>query len=204
MCGLPQIVYSADEAAGQGQPEHEDGPVRDAGSIDWKPALRLAMALAIPAGVLSSMFSPFGILGPLLMGAASAWVIALYLRGQRPAWITLGAGARIGLVTGILGSWVAALITGVTLYIERYWMHQAKAFDDLWQAQVDQMSQQLASMGFDPQKVAEQKALMLSPQGHAGEMLFEVLLLAAILLIFAIAGGAIGARFLGRPRQPQS
>jgi hypothetical protein len=203
-CGLPQIVYSADEAAGQGHPERANEPVRDAGSVDWRPALRMALALAIPAGVLSSMFSPVGKFGPLLMAAASAWVVAIYLRSQRPAWITVTAGARIGLVTGILGSWAASLVTGVTLYAERYWAHQGGAFDDLWKAQVDQVSQELAAMGFDAQRIAEQKALMLTPEGHTGELLMEVLMWCAILLSFAIAGGALGARFLGRPRQTQS
>lgn len=202
-CGLPQIVYSADDAAGQGQPDRSNEVVRDAASVDWRPALRLILALALPTGVLCSMFSPVGIFGPLLMATASAWVVAIYLRSQRPAWITTGAGARIGLATGILGSWTAALITGVTLYVERYWMHQASAFDNLWKTQVDQVSQQLATMGFDSQRIAENKTMMLSPEGHAWEMLFEVVLLGAILLAFAIAGGALGARFLGR-RQTQS
>jgi len=56
-CGLPQFVYSAESAAGQGQTERWNDAVRDAASIDWKPALRSAFMLAIPAGILCA---PFG------------------------------------------------------------------------------------------------------------------------------------------------
>jgi len=65
------------------------------------------------------------------------------------------------------------------------------------------VTQQLASMGFDAQTIAANRALMLSPEGRAGSMLFDAGLLAMVLLAFAVAGGALGARFLGRPRRPQ-
>ena len=61
-CGLPQLVYTADGSAAPGQPERVGEPIRDAATIDWKPALRLALSLAIPAGALCSMYSPAGIL----------------------------------------------------------------------------------------------------------------------------------------------
>ena len=56
-CGLPQLVYATDGAQAQAQPERWDEAVRDASSIDWKPALSAALKLAIPAGVLCAMLS---------------------------------------------------------------------------------------------------------------------------------------------------
>jgi hypothetical protein len=126
------------------------------------------------------------------------------MRNQRPPWITIGAGARIGLMTGILGGWAAALTTGVTLYAQRFWFHQGKTFDDLWQNQVIEVSQQLSSMGFDAQAIAANKVLMLSPEGRAGSMLFNTGLLAMIILAFAVGGGALSARLLGRPRRTEN
>ncbi len=202
-CGLPQLVYTADGSSGPGQPERAGEAVRDAGSVDWKAALRLALMLAIPAGALCSMFSPAGILGVPLMAAAGAWAVALYMRGRRPAWITIGAGARIGLVTGILGGWTAAFATAISLYAMRFWQHQGKNVDAAWLAQINLSTQQLAAMGFDAQTIAMNKAMMLSPEGHAGFMLFSVVLLAIIILVVSVAGGALGARFLGRPRRTQ-
>jgi len=135
------------------------------------------------------------------MPAAAAWVVALYMRSERPAWITIGAGARIGLVTGILGSWTAAFTTGVTLYAMRFWFHQGKIFDDLWQNQINEGSQQLSTMGFDSQTIAATKQMMISADGRATAVLFNAVFLMAAIIAFSVAGGALGARFLGRPRQ---
>src|SRR5208282_4528002 len=92
VCGLPQFVYSAEESAGSGQPERWGEAVRDAASVDWKPALRLVLMLAVPAGILCSMLSPVGIFGVFLMAATGAWVVVLYTRKRQPAWLTIGAG----------------------------------------------------------------------------------------------------------------
>lgn len=200
-CGLPQLVYTADGSAGPGQPERVSEPIRDAASVDWKPALRLALMMAVPVGAICSMFSPAAIMGLPLMAAAGAWVVALYMRGRRPSWITIGAGARIGLVTGILGSWAAAFTTAVSIYAMRFWLHHGPAIDDAWLAQITLSTQQLAAMGFDAQTIAMNKAIMLSPEGHAGFILSSVAFLAVILLGVSAAGGALGARFLGRPRR---
>jgi len=147
-CGLPQLVYTANDAAGQDQPERWPEATRDASMVDWKPAMRAALMLAVPAGLLSSALSPVGILGLFWMAAAAAWAVALYLRTQRPAWITIGAGARIGLVTGLLAGWLAFGISGGALFVDRFVLHQTSQIDAEWKIRVDQsqqMTQQLAS-----------------------------------------------------------
>ena len=53
-CGLPQLLYTADTSAGPVQPERWNEAVRDAGSVEWKPALKAALMLAIPAGLLAN------------------------------------------------------------------------------------------------------------------------------------------------------
>ena len=55
VCGLPQLVYTADGSQGQGQPDRWNEAVRDASSVDWKMALRSALMLAIPAGKKNSV-----------------------------------------------------------------------------------------------------------------------------------------------------
>ncbi len=131
-CGLPQLLYTA-EGGRTGPPERWSEAVRDASEVAWKPALRAALMLAVPAGLLCSLFSPVNIFCLLWMSAAATWTVVLYMRSQRPAWITIGAGARIGLVTGLLGAWVAAAATGVTLFAMRFMLHQGKEFDETWQ-----------------------------------------------------------------------
>lgn len=203
VCGLPQLVYTAEGSTGTNQPERWADAVRDTGAIDWKTALRSSLALAVPCGILCAVLTRVGLVGALLMPIAAAWVVALYMRSRKPTWITIGAGARIGLVSGILSGWAAALTTGISLYGARYWLHQGKAFDNAWQNEITLVTQQLASMGFDPQAIAENKSLMLSPEGRAASMLFNTVLLAVILLAFSVAGGMLSARFLGRPRRTE-
>ena len=148
-CGLPQLVYSAEGTNGQGQPEPFTGALRDASQVDWKPALRSALALAVPAGLFCSIPAQIGIFGLLLMGGTAAWVVALYMRTQRPAWITIGAGARIGLVTGILAGSLAFTVSSGMIFVERYAFHQGNRIDNDWKAFVDedmQLSQQITAM----------------------------------------------------------
>jgi len=189
---------------GQGQPDRWNEAVRDASSVDWKMALRSALMLAIPAGLLCNMLSPISILGLPLMAATGAWAVVLYVRSQRPAWITIGAGARIGLVTGVLGGWMAAATTGFVLFAMRFWFHAGSFYDDLWQNLVNrQLSQQWSSMGVDAQTIVQMKAWLLPPEGRAGWLLAVIMLLAIALLLFAVAGGALGARLVARSRRPE-
>jgi len=204
VCGLPQLVYTADGLAGQIPPERWNDAVRDASSVEWNSALRTAFMLAIPAGLLCSLLSPVGIFGLLWMAAAAAWTVVLYVRSQRPAWITTGAGARIGLVTGVLGGWTAAGATGLSLFILRFFFHQGRFFDDFWLNFVNvQLTQQWTTMGVDAATITQVKTWMLSPEGRAGWLLAAILFLMAGLIVFAAAGGAIGARMLARARRPE-
>ncbi len=215
-CGMPQLLYAADAPAGQAPPEHWDDAVPDAATIKWKPALRVAMLLAVPAGVISSGLLPVGIFGVIWMAAAAAWAVVLYVRNQQPAWITSGAGARIGLVTGIMASWLGLGLGGCNLFIRRYFLHQAAQMDTVWKTSVDaslQSSQQITQQWMSGMAAADAAQLqanqanthawMLSPWGHAGFAVFYLAAYAVFLLLFAAAGGALGARMLVGTRRTQ-
>jgi hypothetical protein len=211
-CGLPQLVYTTDATEGQAPAERWTEAVRDASMVDWKPAMRAAIALAVPAGLLSSGLSPVGILGIFWMAAAAAWAVALYMRSQRPAWITIGAGARIGLVTGLLGAWLAFTVSGGVLFVERFVLHHSAQMDAEWKNAVElsqQMTQQWTSAMAPSDAAAAQtsraqlQAWMLSPWGHAGMEAFDLVAYAIFLLFFAAGGGALGARLLARARRPE-
>jgi hypothetical protein len=203
VCGLPQLVYPVEVTSGQTPQQRWDGTGRDAGCVDWKPALRTAMLLAIPAGVLSSDASQAGRMGLFWMTMAAVCSVALYMRSQRPAWITIGAGARIGLVTGLLAGWLAFGVSSCALFVQRFLLHQSSQIDVEWKTYVEASQQFAAQMGIsDAAQMQAQKALMLSPEGHAGFATFSIVFNAAFLLLFAAAGGALGARLVGRTRQP--
>jgi len=212
-CGLPQLVYAPESSDGQTQASQWTEAVRDAGSVDWKPAMRAALLLAFPAGLLSSGISPLGFFGLFWMAAAAAWAVVLYVRGQRPAWITAGAGARIGLVTGLLAAWLAFAISGGALFVQRFALHQSSQIDSDWKNRVvasQQLTQQWTSE-LEPSDAAEAQAIrtqvqtwMLSPNGHAGIETFSLAFNAIFLLFFAAGGGALGARLIVRARKPRA
>jgi hypothetical protein len=207
-CGLPQLVYTAESTNGASQAETWTEGVRDAGSINWKPGMRAALALAIPAGLLSSGISPLSALGLMWMGLGAIWAVKLYMRSQKPAWITIGAGARIGLVTGVMAAWLAFGISGSALFVERVVFHHSSAIDSEWKDRVDksqQLTQQWATqMGVaDAAQTTAQRNWMLSPEGHAGFQVFGMAASCLFLVLFATAGGALGARLVGRSRRPE-
>jgi RNA polymerase subunit RPABC4/transcription elongation factor Spt4 len=203
-CGLPHLVFANDGPQVQAQTENWNGAGRDASNIAWKPALSAALKLALPVGMLCSMFSPVSILGFFGMAAAATWVVALYMRSQRPAWITIGAGARIGLVTGLLGGWTAAATSAVTLFALRFFFHQGGFFDGFWQSEVsDKVTQQWAAAGIDAPRILAWKTLLNSPEGRGGMTFLVLFVLILALVAFATVGGALGARLVGRSRSPQ-
>jgi hypothetical protein len=212
-CGLPQLVYSPDTTDSQAPADRWTGAVRDASMVDWKPAMRFAFLLAIPAGLLSSGVSPLGFFGLFWMAAASAWAVALYVRGQHPAWITAGAGARIGLVTGVLAAWLAFTVSGGALFVERFALHQSSQIDTEWKNRVEmsqQMTRQWASE-LEPSDLSEAQSIraqvqawMLSPTGHAGIEVFSLACNTLFLLFFSAGGGALGARLIARTRRTQT
>lgn len=210
-CGLPQLTYSADDvpqlavvsesgaAAGI-----RSGPNAFAGGILWRPALHAALTFGVPAGVLCFGVLPIGLLA---MIAASAWAVALYAKRVRAAALTAGMGAQIGLVTGLFASWLAVSLYGLGLWFSRFVLHQGGEWDALWLSQVEKSNEQmLAQMGAanaqSAQVAQSLKSLMLSAEGRAGLPLSGLLVVAAILVLLAIAGGALGARLTAAQRRP--
>ena len=52
-------------------------------------------------------------------------------------------------------------------------------------------------------ELAPFKAAILSPEGHAGIWAGSIAVSSLFLLLFAVAGGALGARLLARTRRPE-
>jgi hypothetical protein len=211
-CGLPQLVYSAEGESvpppSQGWPE----PVRDASSIDWKPGMRAALALAIPAGLLCSSVSPLSSMEIFWMAGAAVWAVTLYMRSQRPAWITIGAGARIGLVTGLIACWVAFGASGLWLFIQRVFLKQGGQIDTVYKAFLDafqeKMQESMASMAATDAAQFQVwfgriLAWLTAPEGHAAVWAFSLAFNCAFLVLFAVGGGALGARLEARRRRPE-
>ena len=69
----------------------------------------------------------------------------------------------------------------------------------------EQLTQQWAAqMGVaDAAQTTAQRNWMLSPEGHAGFQVFGMAASCLFLVLFATAGGALGARLVGRSRRPE-
>jgi hypothetical protein len=208
-CGLPQLVYSAEPGAIPASSEKWPEVVRDASSIDWKPGMRAALALAVPAGLLCSQISPLSPLFIFWMAGAAAWAVVLYMRSRSTAWITTGAGARIGLVTGLIAGWLAFGLSGAGLFVTRVFLHQGNDIDSTWIDVVNkiyQQTQQWEAQMSAPANAGQaeaQRRWMLSPEGHAGFQTLGLAWYCFLLILFAVAGGAISARILARRRRPE-
>lgn len=208
-CGLPQLVYSSNGEKVPEASEHWPDAARDASAVDWKAGMRAAVALAVPAGLLSSEISPLGgLLGIFWVAGAAAWAVVLYARRQRPLRITVGAGARIGLVTGLLAGWLAFAVSGAEMFVTRVVLHKGNETDTVWRQVVDATEQNVqqfetqAGMTSDATQaeVKRQRELMLSPEGHAGFAASSLLIFSFFMVVSAVAGGALGARSVAKNR----
>jgi hypothetical protein len=217
-CGLPQLIYVAAELPLV--PFGDDADVKNgnavaglaglADGIAWRPALRAALMLAIPAGVLCSGLIPIGqSLGMFWIIGAAAWAVSLYSKRTNPGRLSMGNGARIGLVTGLFASWLTLSVNGVALWVARFVLHQGGQMDSMWANEVDsslQLSQQMvAQMGMTAAQATQStqfsRAWMLSAEGRAGIALSTFVAGAVFLVLFAMIGGALGARWLAQPRR---
>jgi len=144
------------------------------------------------------------------MAGAALLAVLVYMRRRRPGWITMGAGARIGLVTGLLGGWMAFAISGSALYVQRFVFHQADQIDGDWktallasQAMTQQWMAGMTTPEIAQAQTAKSLAIALSPEGHAAWAAVGFAGDAMFLLFFAVAGGALGARIMARAKRPE-
>jgi hypothetical protein len=195
-CGAPQLRYEAPEEAAPstGAIPAQRISSRDFTVIRWRDAIRAAAILAVPAGVLSSLLG----LEALWVIAAGIAVISLYRRrtGILP---TSRMGWRIGAIVGLFASVIATGIDGITLLIERYGTHQGAMIDQRYRDLGQQLTDQLTRS--NPQAASVLPGFLhfwLTPDGVAAMVLINAAGLVVSMLIFAAAGGALGARLSAR------
>jgi hypothetical protein len=179
--------------------------------IAWRPALRSAIMLAVPAALFCSGLTLVGqSLGFVWMGSAAAWAVAMYARRTRQNKISKRNGARIGLVTGLLASWLTLGVDGVHIWLARFVLHQGSQIDADWTDQVNKIQQvdgqMFAQLGAATaqmsQELQAQRLWMLSSDGRAGAPFMFYIMGTVFLIIFAAIGGAVGARLFAQPRSP--
>ncbi len=213
---MPQLLYVPAEAAVfapgvESNPRELSYPgasiargLGSASEIAWRPALQAAIVLAIPASLLCT-----SMIGLVFIVAASAWAVHLYTRRIHSGGISTGAGARIGLVTGLLASWLFVGFQGVLLWLARFPFHQGSVIDSMWAAAVlnlDQKQQETVQAGTaTPASIEtahQMRAFIVSSDGKAAMAMISLCLVVAVMIFLAAIGGALGARLSAQQRRP--
>jgi hypothetical protein len=154
--------------------------------IEWSQALpATALAGLIAAVLMMTPLAGFG-LGMLIGGSLS---VVFYRRRIPVVHVTPGMGARLGMVTGILGGGIFAALLSIGTMLFHAW--------DSVRAKLIEVVEQTAARNPDPQA---QQALEFfkSPEGIV--LLLTTALIGTLIafVIFSGLGGALGAALLRR------
>ena len=204
-CGAPQIrVSSPEEDASQAAPLTPDepqvlsptswipAPASRPQIVQWDAAWKGAILSGLIAAVLSAV--PVVSLGCCLwLLGAGALSVFLYQRRMPGALVTSGMGMRIGAVSGLVG-FVATT----------FWMvfRFAKDNQEFRSALQEQMEKSIAANP-DPRAQDIMRQFMNNlntPQGLATFFVLILVVMAIAFVVFAAAGGALGAAMSARRR----
>jgi hypothetical protein len=177
-----------DEVQRSGEPIEVLGasaPVVTAG-IQWSQALPAAGLAGLIAAVL--MLIPLGAFG---LGMISAGVLAvLFYRRRNPGGtLSAGMGARLGVVSGVIGFGISAVFTAIEMLV----LHNGGEL----RAFLLEAIEQSALRTSDPQ--AQQVfSYFKSPPGLALVMALGLVVTFFLFLIFSSLGGTLAATLLRR------
>jgi len=203
-CGAPQLTLALEQQSVETSGQQSEGaastgatPPPRPQAIDWRVAIRYAVAVAVMGALLSLAAVKIDVLSlpsVLWMVSASMITLGLYQKRLPAARIDAGIGARIGLVVGLcLALGLVASMTGWGL-VERYALHGMGSFDAQMAAQMAQAQQQLQQRAVAQQTPIppELAGLIRSPEFRVTAMLAGYAMLAGVLMIISTIGGAFG------------
>jgi energy-coupling factor transporter transmembrane protein EcfT len=185
-CGKPQreeVVIEEPEAAPP-EPETQPLPAAPAAApIDFHNGL------AVRVGFLTAMLA--SLLNAMLVYACPLWLISagfvcVYVYQRRTGQIlTVGNGARIGWITGLF-SFVIFTVLFTLSFVA--------------QVRSGQLLKNLEDVPFLQGSAEQLRELFSNPVYLAFNMLLSLAVLFVLFTTLSIAGGALGAKLLGRPR----
>lgn len=200
-CGAPQVRYStqasedASAAVPTGPRSHFEAAER-ASAVHWRLATRIALVVATAVGLLSAFLAAGSV---LWVAAGAVAVLGIYRRKRPQALLNSRIGARIGVLVGMIAASVALAGNAVLLVIQRFGLHQGNQIDVQLDTIVRQAAEHATSM--DPQApVATFTSFWLSAEGKSGLILLTMAFLSVLIVLFAVAGGVLGAQLYRSPR----
>jgi hypothetical protein len=197
-CGAPQLTLSLDYQSVEtgGEPKVETPGPASTGTlppprpqqVDWKMAIRCAVAVAGVAGVLSLGAMRLPVLTPasvLWVMSGSLITLGLYQRRRPAAWMDAGVGARIGLVAGLCLAMGLAIPMAMAGVVARFGLHSMGGFDT-WLASIFETVIKQSTTPFPPEALQ----LIQSQEFRAGYVLFVFGVISVFLLVLSTVGGA--------------
>ena len=184
-CGKPQREIAAVEPEPQPVPTYlplpdfhppEPPPV----SFRNPVALRIGLLLAVGATVLTSFL-------PFLNWLAAGFFAVVFYRRKTGSLLNVGAGMRMGWITGLL-AFVLAAITSLAIQLPAAFSGQLASTYE----------QQMKSFPFqDPATVQQLVHFMQTGPGIAVMLGATLVSLFIFITFLSMAGGALGAKLIG-------
>jgi hypothetical protein len=152
-------------------------PVREAPLNFQNPvAVRIALSVAIGATILSFVL-------PVLNWIAGGFFAVLFYKRRTGSLLNVNAGVRLGWITGIL-----AFVLSAILFTIQVLPHMSTL--------IQQQIRNLPSS--DPQLMQQMLQFFQSGPGIATALVFSLGVMFALITLLTIAGGALGAKVVGR------
>lgn len=207
-CGAPQLRVIEENVTATPAPAAGAPPPPHPGRLRWATVITLAAIISGVAAVLMTIV--FWV--PQAFPIAWLWtvsgaviVLGLYQRRHPDTALDAGAGARVGLVYGLLAVSTLAVLTAASGLIARYGLHHMGSIDTwltttMHQAMEQQIQQIPANQPDAPMTADQMRALFYSPEVRAGLSLSMLTVSAVFLIGFSTLGGAVGGLLRTRRR----
>jgi hypothetical protein len=204
-CGAPQVKFDP-------LPEGESGyagaspmrPAVPAQRVSWKEAVKAALIVAVPSGILSAIsVLSWGCCLWVVGGAALA--IGLYQKRDPGFQLDARSGFRIGALAGLVAAYTSVAVTALWRVFSRFVLHQGAEIDRAYEAAMRQVS--ASAIQSNPEAQAQLKTmlhLLMSPDGRAGLILWSSVLSAFGIVLFSALGGVLGVRLFAPRKRPLS
>jgi hypothetical protein len=197
-CGAPQLSLALEnqslETGGEplgaidGAASTDALPAASPRQVEWKTAIRCAMAVAGVGALLSVGSIRVDVLSKvsfLWIMSASLITLGFYQRRRPAAWMDVRVGARIGVVVGVCLALELAIALACAGLVARFGLHAMGGFDAQMAAQWQKAIQQSSTP-----VPAEMMGIVESPEFRAGMMLAGFACVAAGLVVLSTLGGA--------------
>lgn len=201
-CGSPQVKFN---------PPEDEVPLAAASSssrfptgvhgICWPEAIRVALLVGIPAGILSGLsILSWGCC--LWIGGGAALAIALYQkRAPQSPRLSTRSGMNVGAMAGLMAAYASVSTTAVSRVVERFALHRGAEIDSFYDMVIRQSSTLIHSNPAAEAQWQKYVHFLLTPDGRAAYMLLNSVTTSIGIIAISALGGALGVRLFSGKKQ---